>query len=72
MPALSGPGAGGDVTGNATGAKLGHLYLDNASKKLWILRFDDPKALAQIDAVFVTVEPNGGSNKPSNKPLLFA
>lgn len=51
---------------------LGVFYVDNASKKRWILRFDDPKALAQIDAVFVTVEPNGGSHKPSKKPLLFA
>ena len=32
----------------------------------------DPKTLAQIDAVFVTVEPNGRSDKPSGKPLLFA
>lgn len=52
---------------------LGVFYVDNASKKRWVLRFDDPKALAQIDAVFVTVEPNGGSHKPtSKKPLLFA
>ena len=51
---------------------LGIFYVDNASKRRWVLRFDDPKALAQIDAVFVTVEPNGGSHKPSNKPLLFA
>jgi hypothetical protein len=51
---------------------LGIFYVDNASKKRWVLRFDDPKALAQIDAVFVTVEPNGGSHKPSQKPLLFA
>ena len=51
---------------------LGIFYVDNASKKRWVLRFEDPKALAQIDAVFVTVEPNGGSHKPSNKPLLFA
>jgi hypothetical protein len=51
---------------------LGIFYVDNASKKRWVLRFDDPKALAQIDAVFVTVEPNGGSQKPSKKPLLFA
>ncbi len=52
---------------------LGVFYVDNASKKRWVLRFDDPKALAQIDAVFVTVEPNGGSPRPSsNKPLLFA
>lgn len=51
---------------------LGIFFVDNASKKRWVLRFDDPKALAQIDAVFVTVEPNGGSQKPSKKPLLFA
>jgi hypothetical protein len=51
---------------------LGIFFVDNASKKRWVLRFDDPKALAQIDAVFVTVEPNGGSHKPSHKPLLFA
>jgi signal transduction histidine kinase len=51
---------------------LGVFYVDNSSKKRWVLRFDDPKALAQIDAVFVTVEPNGGSHKPSNKTLLFA
>jgi hypothetical protein len=51
---------------------LGIFYVDNSSKKRWVLRFADPKALAQIDAVFVTVEPNGGSQKPSKKPLLFA
>jgi len=33
---------------------------------------DDAKALAQIDAVFVTVEPSGGSQHPSGKPLLYA
>jgi hypothetical protein len=51
---------------------LGIFYVDSAAKKRWVLKFDDPKALAQIDAVFITVEPNGGSHKPSNKPLLFA
>lgn len=51
---------------------LGVLYEDNASKKRWILKLDDPKTLAQIDAVFVTLEPHGGSDKPSSKPLLFA
>lgn len=51
---------------------LGIFYEDNASRKRWILKCDDPKTLAQIDAVFVTVEPNGGSHKPSSKPLLFA
>jgi hypothetical protein len=51
---------------------MGILFQDNAAKKRWVLKFDDAKALEQIDAVFVTVEPNGGSNKPSGKPLLFA
>ena len=51
---------------------LGIFFEDNAAKKRWVLKFDDAKTLEQIDAVFVTVEPNGGSNKPSGKPLLFA
>jgi hypothetical protein len=51
---------------------LGIFYEDNAAKKRWVVKFDDAKTLEQIDAVFVTVEPNGGSHKPSSKPLLFA
>jgi hypothetical protein len=51
---------------------LGVLYEDNAARKRWILKCDDPKTLAQIDAVFVTVEPKGGSHKPTSKTLLFA
>jgi hypothetical protein len=51
---------------------LGVFYQDNAGKKRWVLKFDDPQTLEQLDAVFVTVEPNGGSHKPSGKPMLFA
>jgi hypothetical protein len=51
---------------------LGIFYEDNSSKKRWVLKSEDPKTLAQIDAVFVTIEPHGGSGKPSGKPLLFA
>jgi Putative zinc-finger len=51
---------------------LGVFYQDNDSQKRWILKCDDPKTLAQIDAVFVTVEPGAGSHKPSSKSLLFA
>jgi Anti-sigma-K factor rskA/Putative zinc-finger len=51
---------------------LGVFYEDNTSKKRWVLKFDDPKTLANIDAVFVTVEPHGGSHHPSGKELLFA
>ena len=56
----------------AQALSLGIFYQDNASKKRWVLKLDDPRMLAQIDAVFVTVEPHGGSHKPSGKPLLFA
>jgi len=51
---------------------LGILYEDNVAKKRWVLKFDNPKALDEIDAVFVTLEPKGGSQKPSGKPLLYA
>jgi hypothetical protein len=51
---------------------LGILYMDNESNRRWVMRFDDPKRLAEIDAVFVTVEPHGGSLKPTSKPLLYA
>jgi hypothetical protein len=51
---------------------LGLLYMDSETNRRWVLRFDDPKQLAEIDAVFVTVEPHGGSQKPTGKPLLYA
>ena len=50
---------------------LGIFYEDNAAKKRWIVKCDNPKTLEQIHAVFVTVEPKGGSDKPSGSPLLF-
>jgi hypothetical protein len=51
---------------------LGILYLDSESNHRWVMRFDDPKQLEEIDAVFVTVEPHGGSPKPTGKPFLYA
>jgi hypothetical protein len=51
---------------------LGILYMDSESNRRWVLRLDDPKQLAEIDAVFVTVEPQGGSHKPTGKPFLYA
>ena len=51
---------------------LGILYMDNASNRRWLLRVDDPEELARINAVFVTVEPHGGSQKPTSKPFLYA
>jgi hypothetical protein len=51
---------------------LGILYLDSESNHRWAMRFDDPKQLEELDAVFVTVEPRGGSSKPTTKPFLYA
>jgi hypothetical protein len=50
---------------------LGLLYKDDANQKRWVLKFNDAKTISQIDAVFVMVEPEGGSARPSGKPLLF-
>jgi hypothetical protein len=51
---------------------LGILYLDSESNRRWVMRFDDARQLEEIDAVFVTVEPHGGSPKPTSKPFLYA
>ena len=53
-------------------ASLGIFYLDNSSHKRWVVKSDDPTLIQQIDAVFVTIEPKGGSQKPTGKQLLFA
>lgn len=51
---------------------LGILYVDSAAKQRWVLKADNPRTLQDIDAVFVTVEPHGGSQKPTGKRLLFS
>lgn len=50
---------------------LGIFYQDDINKQRWVLKSNDARTLSQIDAVFVTVEPNGESAKPSGRPLLF-
>ena len=50
---------------------LGVFYQDDQNKKRWVLKSNDSAMLSQLDAVFVTVEPHGASNKPTSKPLLF-
>jgi len=51
---------------------MGVFYVDSAAHKRGVLKFNDAKSLAQFDGVFVTVEPNGGSQKPTGKPFLSA
>src|SRR5215831_3249452 len=48
------------------------LYMDSDANRRWVLKIDDPKQLSEIDAVFVTIEPRGGSQKPTGKPFLYA
>jgi len=51
---------------------LGIFYVDDRKQNRWALKFNDPRALAQIDSVFVTIEPPGGSPKPTGQKLLYA
>ena len=51
---------------------LGIFYADARNDKGWILKFDDPEVLSQIDSVFVTLEPKEGSLKPGSEPLLYS
>jgi hypothetical protein len=54
--------------GNAPAVSPGNFYSDNAAKKRWVLKADNLKTPAGIDAVLVTVEPPGGGSHPSGKP----
>ncbi len=51
---------------------LGILFQDDQKQNRWVLKFNDPSVLSAIDAVFVTVEPPGGSEKPTGQKLLYA
>jgi hypothetical protein len=51
---------------------MGVFNLDSETNRRWVLKFDDPQKLAQINAVFVTIEPIGGSHRPAGKQLLYA
>lgn len=65
--------AWGELEGTPGSAKsLGIFYVDNQAQKRWVLKVEDPELLQQIDAVFVTVEPFGGANKPTGQRLLYA
>jgi hypothetical protein len=57
-------------SGQPAPVNLGVFYLDNETNRRWALTFANPKVLDEINAVFVTVEPKGGSKQPTNKPFL--
>jgi hypothetical protein len=51
---------------------LGLFYVDDAKLDRWVLRVNDPKILSNIDTLFVTMEPPGGSPTPKGPHLLLA
>jgi hypothetical protein len=52
---------------------LGIFYSDDKSQKRWVLQYDDPKVLQEIDSVFVTLEPpNGNETQPKGDKLMYA
>jgi hypothetical protein len=52
---------------------LGIFYSDDKSQKRWVLQYDDPKVLEEIDSVFVTLEPpNGNQVEPKGDKLMYA
>ena len=51
---------------------LGIFYVDDQRQNRWVLKFEDPRILAEIDSVFVTVEPQGGSARPTGRKFLYA
>lgn len=66
--------AWGERSSSLTGSpkSLGIFYADARNDEGWILEFDDPEVLSQIDSVFVTLEPKEGSLKPGDTPLLYS
>ena len=54
-------------------SSLGVFHSDDATDGRWVLTFDDPNVLAQINSVFVTVESSRKAVKePGGKRILFA
>jgi hypothetical protein len=51
---------------------LGVFYIDDRAQKRWVLKVNDPEKLKSINSVFVTIEPLGGTDRPTGKKLLYA
>jgi hypothetical protein len=51
---------------------LGLFAVDDSAVSRWVLKVSRADVLSHIDAVFVTVEPPGGSSAPRGKKVLYA
>jgi hypothetical protein len=58
--------------GGRAALNLGIFHIDDQKQSRWALKVEDPNLLKTIDSVFVTVEPHGGTKKPSGKKLMYA
>ncbi len=63
---------GQQADGGRAARNLGIFYIDDQKQSRWALKVEDPNLLKAIDSVFVTVEPHGGTKKPSGKKLMYA
>lgn len=66
--------AWGERLGQPSSVKsLGVLYVDDKAQRRWSLKVDNPRQLAEINSVFVTLEPRrGDSDKPHGQRILYA
>jgi len=66
--------AWGERLGQPASVKsLGMLYVDDKDQRRWVLKVDDPRQLAEINSVFVTLEPhNSSGEKPQGHRILYA
>ena len=60
------------VWGKKDGRTQPARSVDDSAQKRWVMKFEKPDVLEQIDQVFVTVEPAGGSKQPTGKIFLSA
>lgn len=66
-------GSNSNKLNQRTALSLGVFYTDDQSQRRWVMKFDDPKVLEEIDTVFVTLEPAGRPfTAPTGKPILDA
>jgi hypothetical protein len=63
---------GNKEDGSRKAVSLGVFYMDDKDQSRWVLRFNDPAVLSEIDSVFVTIAPPGGGKQPSGEKQLYA
>jgi hypothetical protein len=63
---------GAQESNSSSAQSLGIFFEDDKTDHRWMLKVDDPAVLAEINQVFVTIEPPGGSKKPTGRKMLYA